>query len=71
MSGEQQLKQLIHLDEAIFLIIIWKQFFLELTVRFYLHVPQTILNANMVILSVRHCTIALSNCGMAFVERRT
>jgi hypothetical protein len=60
MSGEQQLKQMIHMDEAaIFLVIIYKLFFLEVTVSFSLHVPQTILNANMVILSVRHCTIAL------------
>jgi len=66
MSGEQQLKQMIHVDEAIFLLIIYKLFFLEVTVIFFLPVTQTILNANMVIVSVRHCTIALSNCSTAF-----
>jgi hypothetical protein len=35
MSGEQQLKQMIHADEAIFLIIIYKPFFLEVTVIFF------------------------------------
>ena len=66
MSGEQQLKQMICVDEAIFLLIIYKIFFLELIVSFFLHVPHNVLNANMVILSVKHCTIALSNCSTAF-----
>jgi hypothetical protein len=48
MSGEQQLQQIIHLDEAIFLLINYKLFFMEFTISFYHHVPQTILNANMV-----------------------
>jgi hypothetical protein len=65
MSGEQQLKQMIHVDEAIFLLIIYKPFFLEVTVIFFFHISY-ILNTNVVILSVRHCTIALSNCSTAF-----